>query len=73
MATLEIVLGSIAGICSIISGTLIKLHLSRSTCTTGKGMCFGCDCICDDEEIDVVEKHRELKRENSKSNYITNI
>ena len=52
------ILGGVAGLLTVITGFIIKLHVNRSKCANG--MCF--DCVCDEEELHELERHRTEKR-----------
>ena len=52
------ILGGVAGLLTVITGFIIKLHINRSKCANG--MCF--DCVCDQEELEHLERHRTEKR-----------
>lgn len=52
-------LGAVGGILTILTGFIIKLHINRSKCGAG-GRCF--DCICDEEELQTLQRHRTEKR-----------
>jgi len=60
------ILGGVAGLLTVITGFIIKLHINRSKCANG--MCF--DCVCDEEELHELERHRTEKRRRETLNEI---